>query len=262
MIYLIAALDAEARPLIEYYRLKRDHTLPYKVYTRNDLLLLVTQPGKLNAMMATSALLGRHLPARGDILINVGICGAPETFSLGEPLLIHQIINGTRRLYPDILYPHPLRESPLFCLDEPAEKPHPCPVDMESAGVFSAAARFFPLHRLAFFKIVSDHFDPLSVIKEGVIDLVRSRIPELERLIESLKGMPGDEPLFTPDEETVIRDLKELFTAAQGMRLEDALCYFRLRNPGRPLPALSEEIPPSKRERSALLEAFIAELTA
>ena len=263
MIYLITALDAEARPLIEHYRLKRDHTLPYTLYRGEETLLLVTQAGKSNAMMATSALLGWRLPRPGDILINVGICGAPEEHPLGEPLLIHQIIDGERRYYPDILYPHTMRESPLLCLDTPAEgMENALPVDMESGGVYSAAARFFKLHRLAFLKIVSDHFEPETVTKEGAIELIRSCLPQLDALIAALRSAASEAPLFTPEEEEAIEGWKGHFTAAQGVRLDDALCYFRLQYPQRPLPALARDIPPSKRERSTLLETFIAGLTA
>ncbi len=261
MIYLITALDAEARPLIEHYRLKRDLSLPYTLYTNREILLLVTQPGKINAMMATSAVLGWRKPKNGDILINVGICGAPPAYGIGEPLLIHQISDGERRYYPDILYPHALRESSLLCLDNPADAPCDVPVDMESSGLFAAATRFFQVHRLAFLKIVSDHCNPSAVTKEGVMALVRSRIPELEHLITALRESSAESPLFTPEEEKTIGGWKEHFTAAQGVRLEDALCYFRLKHPTSPLPFPSPQIPASKRERSVLLDTFIATLT-
>lgn len=262
MIYLIAALDAEARPLIEHYRLKRDHALPYTVYTGNGVLLLVTQPGKHNAMMATSALLGWRIPETGDILVNIGICGAPAAYPIGEPLLIHRIVDGVRRYHPDILYSHTFRESPLLCLDEPAACCREMPVDMESGGVFAAASRFFKLHRLAFLKIVSDHCDPSSVTKEGVIALIRSRTKELDTLIAALRDAAAETPLFTPSEETKIGEWQGHFTASQAARLEDAACYFRLRHPRLPLPFPDTPIPPSKRERSALLETLIADLTA
>ena len=54
---------------------------------------------------------------------------------------IHQISDGERRYYPDILYPHALRESSLLCLDNPADAPCDVPVDMESSGLFAAATR-------------------------------------------------------------------------------------------------------------------------
>lgn len=260
MIYLISALDAEARPLIEYYRLKRDYTLPYTLYTNDTTVLLVTQPGTANAMMATSALLGWRIPSPGDILINIGICAAPLDCTIGEPLLIHQIFYEERRYYPDILYPHDLRESALLCLDSPADTPHGVPVDMESGGVFVAAAKFFKLHQLAFLKIVSDHFEPAAVSKEGAIELIRSQTQTLDHLIASMQRAGAEQPLFSEVQRENIEKLKQHFTAAQGARLEDALCYYRLRHPFEEIPFPASQIPSSKRERSALLEEFFTSL--
>lgn len=262
MIYLICALDAEARPLIEHYRLKRDYTLPYTFYKGDGILLLVTGIGRTNAMLALSALMGYRIPKGKDILINIGICGAPDTYLLGEALLIHQIMDMDRYYYPDILYPHPLRETSLICVDTPVSSPGLFPVDMESGGIFLAASRFLKLHQMAFIKIVSDHFEPNKVTKEGGIGLVKSHIRTLESLIASLQKVSSDTSLFTPGEMETIDEWKTHFTVAQGVKLEEALSYFRLKTPEQPLPFPTNSIPTSKRERSTLLETFIALLTA
>lgn len=262
MKYIITALDAEARVLIEHYSLKRNHALPYPLYRNDDTILMVCGMGKMNALMATSALLGYRIPGSGDILLNVGICGAPQTFPIGEALLIHQILEGERRYYPDILYTHTLRESAILCVDTPQSKPAELPVDMESAGVFSAASKFFKLHQMAFLKIVSDHFEPHSVTKESVLTLMESHTITIAALIESLGNTCATPVLFTPQEAERIDRIKSYFTHAQGAKLDDALCYFRLRSPEKPLPILVDEIPTSKRERSALHEHLIRTLVS
>lgn len=262
MNYIVTALDAEARVFIEHYRLKRDTTLPYTVYKGKDILLLVTGMGKTNAMMALSALLGYRLPGRNDNLINIGICGAPSEYELGEALLIHQLIDEHRRYYPDILYTHTLRETSLICVDSPVESQLSFPVDMESTGVFQAASKFFNLHRMAFVKIVSDHCQPDSVTKEGVVALMKSHLGTLDSLLSSLQSVAQEHPLFSEEEFKAINLWKSYFTVAQGIQLEDAVCYFRLKDSARPFPFPKTEIPVSKRERSVLLESFIATLTA
>lgn len=261
MIYLITALDAEAKPLCDHYRLKRDSSLPYTLYRNDEMVLLVSGIGKANTLMALSALLGWRIPKSGDILINIGICGAPPEYTIGEALLIHQIFEGERRYYPDILYPHTFRESSLACIDSPQSIVRDYPVDMESSAVFQAASRFFKLHQMAFIKIVSDHFTPESVTKEGAMDLVRSHANTLDELIRNLQSVQVDASLFTPEERLEIEALKVHFTKSQGDALEDALNYFRLKNPEQPL-KIDHEIPHSKRERSQLLETLIRTLTA
>lgn len=262
MKYIITALDAEARVLIEHYSLKRNHDLPYPLYRNEDTILIVCGMGKMNALMATSALLGYCIPGSGDILLNIGICGAPQSFPIGEALLIHQIIEGDRRYYPDILYTHTMRESALICVDTPQSEPAESPADMESAGVFSAASKFFKLHQMGFIKIVSDHFEPHRVTKESVLALMKSRMDSIAVLIESLGYASAEPSLFTPQEEERINRIKSYFTHAQGVKLDDALCYFRLRSPHEPLPLLEDEIPTSKRERSALHEHLIRTLVS
>lgn len=261
MIYLITALDAEARAPIEYYRLKRDHSLPYTLYVGDGVMLLVTGMGKVNALMAVSALLGWRIPEAGDTLINIGICGAPSDYAVGEALLSHQIIEGDRRYYPDILYPHSLRETSIRCVDAPQSTLSDFPVDMESSAIFQAAARFFKLHQMAFVKIVSDHFNPESVTKEGVTELFRSHVNTLDTLISSLSAIQNQTSLFSAEERNEIEMLKSRFTKSQGDALEDALTYFRLKNPKKSL-QINPEIPHSKRERSQLLEELISTFTA
>jgi hypothetical protein len=261
MIYLITALDAEARPLCDYYRLKRDTFLPYTLYRNEEIVLVVSGMGRTNALMAVSALLGWRIPEEKDVLINVGICGAPSDFRIGEALLIHQILDGDRRYYPDILYSHSLRETSMRCVDAPQSVLSDTPVDMESGAIFQAASRFFKLHQMAFLKIVSDHCTPESVTKEGVMELLRSHVDTVDTLISRLSAVEKQPSLFSADERNKIDIFKAHFTKSQGDALEDALTYFRLRNKGT-FPPLNPLIPNSKRERSQLLEELMATLTA
>lgn len=262
MVYLITALDAEARPIIEHYRLKRSYALPYTLYSNDSMVLLVTQVGSKNAMMALSSLLGWRKPDTSDILINIGICGGPEIFPIGEPLLVHQIIDDNRHYYPDILYAHSLHETPLLSVDTPKDIPLGIPVDMESSGIFQAASRFFKIHQIAFLKIVSDHFNPESVTKDGVITLIKNQLSTIDFLIAQLQGISDNHQLFTSEERDSIEHFKTHFTKSQSDSLEDALTYYRLKSPEKPLIFPSESLPSSKRERSKLHEHLIATLTA
>ncbi|MDD5718029.1 MAG: hypothetical protein PHW64_09570 [Sulfuricurvum sp.] len=261
MIYLITALDAEARPLCDRYKLKRSNALPYTLYTGENTVLLVSGMGKTNAAMAVSALLGWRLPSPGDILINMGICGAPVNYPIGDALLIHQIIDGDRHYYPDILYAHSLAETSLICVDIPQSSPQEYPVDMESAGIFQAASKFFKLHQIGFLKIVSDHCAPDTVTKEGVIRLIASHLDTLDYVSGLLTDVQTDHALFSQSEREEIDSFKSHFTKSQGDMLEDALCFARLKNSDFSLDLFPSSLPNSKRERGILLENLITRLT-
>lgn len=260
MIYIITALDAEARALVDHYHLRRDFSLPYTLYKNEQMVLLVSGMGKNNALMAVSALLGWRIPKAEDCLINIGICGAPPSYEIGETLLIHQIRDANRSYYPDILYTHSLRECSLTCVDEAQSALHDSPVDMESGAVFCASSRFFKLHRLAFIKIVSDHFTPETVTKEGVIELIQSNLKRVDEVCSALENVQTQSALFGVDEVEAIERLKSYFTKSQASALDDALIYFRLKHPQSALPT-HPDIPDSKRERSRLLEELITTLT-
>lgn len=262
MTYLFTALDAEARPLIEHYRLKRCYDLPYTLYTGDNIILCVSGIGPENAMMAVSAVLGYRIPQTHDTMINIGICAAPATYPVGTGIIIHQIQTPRQTYYPDILFSHPFCESSIVCSDQAADSAHPYPLDMESSGVFRAASRFFKLHRIVVFKIVSDHFHPDQVTKEGVIDLVSHHCASIDFLIEALDSVPDSPKLFDLEESSRIERLKEFFTVSQGIKLDEAFCYFRLKHPQKPLPFSDDTLPHSKRERSLAYERLIATLTA
>lgn len=261
MNYIITALDAEARPLIDHYRLKRDMSLPYTIYTGDEITLIITGIGRINAMMGVSALLGWKRPKKNDILINIGVCGAPSHYGVREALLIHQIITPDKTYYPDILYSHTFAETSISCVDAPQSTPNQFPVDMESGGIFLAASRFFQLHQMAFLKIVSDHYEPHLVTKELVISLMHSHLNSLDTLIQQLRGIAAEPSLFSDDEIHMIEQLKEYFTKSQGDALDDALRFFRLKSPGRALP-LEIEKPTSKHQRSQLHEQLIRTLVS
>ena len=87
MLRLVVALSAEARPLIEHYRLERDsEARAFKVFRRDDVALVVAGLGKVAAAAATSFL---HLAAGGGrnaVWLNVGIAGHGSR-AVGEAVL-------------------------------------------------------------------------------------------------------------------------------------------------------------------------------
>ena len=122
MLYITVALSAEARPLIDHFQLTRTYTLPYTTFENEEVKLIVTGIGIENAMMATSALLGQFPPSKTDILVNIGICAAPQSFEIGEVFLVHKISYKNNFLFPDILFEHVLKESDILCVNEPANE--------------------------------------------------------------------------------------------------------------------------------------------
>ena len=263
MLYIVAALSAEARPFVERYRLKRVHSLPFTLFENEEIKLIISGMGIDNAMIATSALLGHCPPDENDLLVNIGICAAPKNFKVGDALLIHKIEYKEHAYFPDILFEHQLNESDILSVDEPAENDLQTPVDMESYGVFKAASRFLKTHQMLFFKVVSDHFEPQNVTKELAGELISKNLLNLEQVISSAKYVIKKDEIFTADEKRLIQEISEQLTKAQSDRFVDACCYYRLHH--KKALHVSGITPPveklAKHKRNEYLEELIKTLT-
>ena len=188
MIYLIMALHTEAKPLLAHWRFKRDKSIPYRLYRNDQMLLLITQMGSKNAANALNALMSHSKPGDRDILINLGLCAAPESYPIGTALLIDRISYGKEDVAINTTYDHALPQASLQTVDEAHTAYHDNAVDMEAYGVYREASGYFSPAHMGFLKIVSDHFKPSDVNKESAITLIQKNIPVLEKMIENMKG--------------------------------------------------------------------------
>ncbi len=270
MLYITVALSAEARALIDTFKLSRTYTLPYTMFENEEIKLIVTGVGRENAMMATSALLGRFPPSHNDIFVNLGICAAPKEFAIGAMILAHKLtapFENTSSFFPDILFEHPLIECELLCVDAPQTSPLHAPTDMESFGAYKAASRFFDTHAMLFFKVVSDHFEPLHVSKDSALALISQSMDTFKNLIHWARFVTKKEELFSLEEQEHIQTIASHLTKSQSDRFYDACCYYKLHHK-KPLHAkcpLGISLPSStklsKQERSQYLESLVKTLT-
>jgi hypothetical protein len=132
---------------------------------------------------------------------------------------------------------------------------------MESYGIYKAASRFFDTHAMLFFKVVSDHFEPLHVSKELAIELILKNIDSLKKIIHAAKFVTKQNELFTQKEKELIQAISSHLTKSQSDAFYDACCYYKLHHKK----PLNIETPSyeklSKKERSHYLESLIKTLT-
>ncbi len=153
---LAIALHAEARPVIERYRLKQDASFALPVFRRNEVWLTVTGTGRMKSAIATTFLIAHVENGEHAVIFNLGIAGHTQKagegpVKVGDRFLAHKITEqGTgRSFYPDLLARSPLAESALTTVDAPLDRAdasgvEPGLVDMEAAGFYQAAAAFHP----------------------------------------------------------------------------------------------------------------------
>ena len=173
MLYIVVALKAEAQAFIDKYKLEKSSLGMYKIFSSENIKMIVSGMGVINARNATQALINAYDIADEDIYLNVGICGAESSVALGSLLSFSSVE------YEGIEYKFSGQGEKLTCVDEPLSKPSCKAVDMESYGFYDAVIHNPAIKNFYILKVVSDHFEPQSVTKEDAKKLIFQSIESI-----------------------------------------------------------------------------------
>ncbi len=193
----VVALEPEARPLIERYRLERQAGPGgFKTFRREETALVVSGVGKAAAAAATSFL---HLAAGGErdaVWLNVGIAGH-GTRAVGEAVLAHKVHDRAsgRSWYPPLVFPAPCSTDLLTTVDRPErEMDAPGAFDMEASGFIATACRFASAELVHCLKVVSDgpSTDLESLTPGAAGRLVEGHLPVVETLAGACGRLSGE----------------------------------------------------------------------
>ena len=192
-IYLVTALQSEATPLIEHFRLKASASRPFREYRSDHVHLMVTGMGKINAAAATAALLHADADGRRGVGVNVGIAGH-ASLALGEVFVAHRIADAasSKDWYPQMTFNPRCPSSELYTVDAPTEHyPDNAGVDMEASAYYVVATRYLSNELTQTVKVVSDTPEhPIAKLNKHVItDLVRAALPQITHVIERLVAL-------------------------------------------------------------------------
>jgi nucleoside phosphorylase len=159
MINLVVALNSEAGPLVRHYRMSRHReTSGYRVYARDDMRLVVTGVGKMNAAGGVAYLGGRD-PGLNRAWLNVGLAGH-ECLAVGTGIVAHKI---TDRMHARSWYPRQADDFPgigghVVTYDHAITDYPPSAVcEMEAAAFYFIAKRFSGGELIQCYKVVSDN---------------------------------------------------------------------------------------------------------
>ncbi len=263
------ALAAEARPLIDHWKLKQQRSsrggTVYSDMARK-YLLLVSGTGALAAASSVAAVMAAEPEV--DFAMNLGVCGCPwSSPPRGTPFLIHRIkdVSSQRTYYPDILARHPWKEASLETHGRAvtqADQPDSL-VDMEASGFFHAARSWLAPHRIAVLKIVSDYLEGSSLSKDVIVKWVQEQIENIDCFLTSLPELNPELPSL-PDNLHFLADQIQSrweLTATQGHLLNTSIenAFIRGRTDWALLEVDSLEAP-SKYARNQSFRALINEL--
>jgi len=242
MIMIFTALYCEAKPLIRFFDLKKDPRFNmFQVFKNEDIILLVTKPGIVNAAIGVTHLCSVYPPGPCDFLLNIGICGAKNrNMPIGTVYLCNKIYEMETGLsyYPDMIFAHPFEESGIVSSSNPVLEKHAADMpenlaDMEASGVYRAGMLFFQPHQMFFVKIVSDYLQFDKIDSNSVNELIERNMPEIASWITRLhNSMMDTPPLFTPDEEKMLAEVSKnlRLTVSMQNQLRQAANYYKLQH--------------------------------
>jgi len=271
MVYISVSMYVEAKPIIDYYNLKKDvDERFYQIFKSDNMRLIITGVGKVNCAAATSYLLAKTPPNDGDIVVNIGICGAKDGFQIGTPHLINKIKDAStgKDYYTDVLLKHDFKECSIETFDKPILSPELLEedlCDMESSGFYISASKYIEQHRIFLIKVVSDRVGIDTVSKEDVLEFIQGNIEKIDAFIKKAENFAKvDDSFFKKEEVMLIEKICSLLKLTKSLReiLYKSCLHYKVRT-GKDILFL-ENIELSdvnnKRERKKLFDLIISYL--
>lgn len=228
MLYFVCAFYNEAKPIINFYKLKRVNENRYfQVFENEDIKLIISGIGKINSATSVSHIVSKYGISDEDIILNIGICGSKER-NIGETVLINKIhdIETGRDYYPDILINHQFKEGILETFSKPVVD---CDIqdicDMEGSGFFKASSKFFSPHQIQLIKIVSDHLDGVKLTGEFVENLIEKNISSIDEYINKMKNSFVKEDLLDTWDKRMISQISSILNLTENQKIQFNRAY-------------------------------------
>ena len=225
----VIAHSREARPFIDYFRLRKN-TLHkgFNVFENDRVCVIVSGQGNLNAASATAYLAGiRAASASSAIWVNAGVAGHRD-HGVGSLWRVNKVADelSGRCFYPAALRPRcqgrvEISGCGLKSVVSPvSDYPGNCLYDMEAAGFFHAATRFATLESIVSFKVVSDNRanSHAALDQSAMADLLVPHVGLVADYLTALKSLININKSFQDIE---IRHIK--FTYAQKEIVADLI---------------------------------------
>ena len=160
MLIWVCAMHCEAKPVIDFYRLKKSHAdNAFDLYGGDNMACIISGIGKLASAAATAWIAARHDADAPIAWINLGIAGA-ATEEPGAIFALNQVIDADsgQRYYPVPGADSSLPGSACLTLGRPSEDYREDTLfDMEASGFMHSALRFSSAELTQSIKIVSDN---------------------------------------------------------------------------------------------------------
>ena len=189
MIYIICAFEAEARALIDSYKLVKKQTSPFALFENSEIRLIISLMGPEKAASASQYLISTFLPKADDSFLNLGICAAQSQYPIGELLQIEILTDGKSCFTIETL-DSGIKTVSCYSSDKAMHTAVETDIaEMEAMTLYEKMSSSFNAKNISFLKVVSDHFKPFKPDKQFVIDLIRNNLKPIKEHISLLTGV-------------------------------------------------------------------------
>jgi len=177
LLYIVTALKSEAQAFVDKYKLKKSKLGSFILFSNKNIFLIVSGIGVVNARFATQALINQYDLTDDDIYLNIGICATSKKYEIGSLLEIGSIS------YNDIVHTFNKAFKNIICVNEALSQQLYEIVDMESYGFYDATIHNPAIKKFHILKVVSDHFEPEKVTKDGTKQLISKNIDVINNIL-------------------------------------------------------------------------------
>jgi adenosylhomocysteine nucleosidase len=230
--FIYIALPCEAKPIIDFYRLKKDTAInSFAVYSNNEICLAITGIGKTAMAAGIAYTQALFSSASNPVMLNVGIAGH-KYHPIGSMFLIDKITDGDsdRRYYPQLVFTPPCPTNSLQTAAKPQLIYPPSQLcDMETSAFYETATRFTSGELIQCLKIVSDNEScPAHNIQpKQVLELISTQLSTIAAILTELTQLAE---LLNPPELAQFDQIlsKYHFTVNEQIQLKKLLSRWRL----------------------------------
>lgn len=234
MIHIVTALQCEAKPLINRYRLNgRQAENGFRIYENDELRLIVAGIGKM-ATAAATAYLQAQTPDEQAAWFNLGV-GGHGTLAVGELVLAKKITDASSQVswYPPLVFTTKLPCHNIITVEKAESEYQGNNVyEMEASGFYSTACRFSSTEMVQTCKVISDnHAHPVDKVSpKHVEEIIAAQLPAIDEMIQALSSLQQ-----TMAEQSAPAELQSFlsqwrFTVSQQHQLQRLLQRWHARN--------------------------------
>lgn len=190
MLIWVVALHCEAKPIIDFYRLKKSpHHRAFDLYQNDGMQCVISGIGKTLVAAATAwaaALNHQHVSV---CWVNLGTAGAAEK-AVGEIFWLNEIADkqSNRHYYPVPALTSRIQSIPCISLDQPSVNYDSEAIyDMEASAFFATATRFSNTALVHSLKIISDNRQhQTGYDKTAVSELIQNQLDIIDYFAQNL----------------------------------------------------------------------------